>query len=148
MKKKSTSNSKKVTVEFTIENVNGKKNINMEVHPRRVLLVEDEIICAVDLKFRLENMGCEVVGIASSGKEAIKAAEKHHPQIVFMDIQLKGCMTGIEAARIIQENSPVRFIFVTAYTDEFTREHIEDIAQSDVISKPVYDEALARAMRD
>lgn len=148
MKDEKKSKAKKVTLEFTIENTKGDENLSMEVHPKRVLLVEDEIICAVDLKFRLENMGCEVVGIASSGKEAIEAVEEHHPQIVFMDVQLKGCMNGIEAAQKIQQHSEVRFVFVTAYTDEYTREKIEDIFQSDVISKPVYDEALARAMTE
>jgi CheY-like chemotaxis protein len=106
------------------------------------MLVEDELIIAADLKNRLEDMGCQVVAIVSSGHEAMEAASKHHPQMVFMDIRLKGQMNGIEAARLIQSKAPVRFVFMTAQTDNDTQTYIKNMPHSQIISKPIFDTDL------
>jgi len=88
----------------------------------KILIVEDEFIVAADLEAKLMKLGCEVVGTAASGEEAISLAEKHRPQIVLMDIQLQGPMSGIEAGHLIQENTGAAIIFVTAYAAVFLRE--------------------------
>jgi len=88
----------------------------------KILIVEDEFIVAADLEAKLMKLGCEVVGTAASGEEAISLAEKHRPQIVLMDIQLQGPMSGIEAGHLIQEKTGAAIIFVTAYAAVFLRE--------------------------
>ena len=81
----------------------------------RILIVEDELLVASDLEARLKQMGHQVLGIATTGEEAIALAEQHRPDVVLMDIQLAGKMNGQEAANTIQTAMPVAVIFVTAF---------------------------------
>ena len=85
-----------------------------------ILIVDDEIIIARELESRLTNLGYEVPGIAASGKEAIRLVEATDPDLVLMDIVLKGDMDGIEAAAKIRQRRSVPVIYLTAYTDETT----------------------------
>ena len=64
----------------------------------RILIVEDELAMAKDIQYRLECLGYEVCSSASSGEEAIERAQVDRPNLVLMDIQLKGEMDGVEAA--------------------------------------------------
>ena len=66
---------------------------------KKILLVEDEGMIALDLRRILENFGYEVPYIASRGEEAVKETAKIRPDLVLMDITLKGTMNGIEAAK-------------------------------------------------
>lgn len=83
----------------------------------RVLIVEDEIIIAEDLKMIIESWGHEVIGIAASGKRAIQISRQEEPDIIFMDIQLQGVMNGIETAQKILQNIDAKLIFCSAYND-------------------------------
>ncbi len=84
----------------------------------KILLVEDECIEAMDIQQILESFGYEVPSIASSGEEAVKKAIEFEPDLILMDIELKGNMNGIEAASKIKKLE-IPVIFITAYTDEF-----------------------------
>jgi CheY-like chemotaxis protein len=99
-------------------------NIGTDTHSEpaaaRILIVEDEIIIARELEARLQGMEYEVVGIASSGREAIALAEEARPDLVLMDIVLKGDIDGIEAAEEIRRRLRLPVIFVSAYTDPET----------------------------
>jgi len=64
----------------------------------RILIVEDEWLMAQGLKGNLENLGHEVTGMAASGEEALRFAAEHRPDLVLMDINLKGDMDGIDTA--------------------------------------------------
>lgn len=85
-----------------------------------IMVVEDESIVSKDIQNSLKNLGYNVVGAASSGEKAIQLAEETQPDLVLMDIMLKGEMSGIEAAEHIRENLRVPVIFLTAYADEGT----------------------------
>ena len=85
-----------------------------------VLIVEDESIVAKDIQHSLKKLGYNVLGICSTGEDAIKSAEELMPDIVLMDIMLKGQMNGIEAAAQIRETNNIPVIFLTAYADENT----------------------------
>ncbi len=85
-----------------------------------VLIVEDESIVAKDIQHSLKKLGYNVLGICSTGEEAIKLAEELTPDLVLMDIMLKGEMNGIEAATAIREANHIPVIFLTAYADENT----------------------------
>jgi len=87
---------------------------------RKVLVVEDERIVALDIKNRLESLGYGITGIVHSGEDAVVHARDHRPDIVLMDIMLEGHMDGIEAARVIQGEYEIPVIFLTAYSDEIT----------------------------
>ncbi|MGB7295912.1 MAG: response regulator [Candidatus Aminicenantales bacterium] len=84
----------------------------------RILIVEDEIIVARDTENMLMNFGYEVLGIAGSGEEAISLTAEISPDVILMDIRLRGDMDGIEAAGRIRELHGIPVIFVTAHADE------------------------------
>lgn len=85
-----------------------------------VLVVEDESIVSKDIQHSLKKLGYNVVGAASTGETAVELAGKERPDIVLMDIMLKGDMNGIEAAEQIREKYALPIIFLTAYADEST----------------------------
>jgi signal transduction histidine kinase len=88
----------------------------------RILITEDELIVAIDLQARLKNLGYEVVGIASSGDDAILQVQDQQPDLVLMDIILQGEMDGIETSLQIQEDYDVPVIYLTANADYATLE--------------------------
>ncbi|MEK6556867.1 MAG: response regulator [Candidatus Margulisiibacteriota bacterium] len=85
---------------------------------KRILIVEDECIIATDIQFSLQSMGYEVLGQASSGLEAIEKASLLEPDVVLMDINLKGDMDGITAADHIYQKNSIPVIYLTANSDE------------------------------
>jgi CheY-like chemotaxis protein len=85
-----------------------------------VLLVEDENIIAGAIRGELQSLGYTVSGTASSGEEAVAKAADTRPDIVLMDIVLKGNMDGIEAARHVREQFDIPVVFLTAYADDET----------------------------
>jgi len=86
----------------------------------RVLIVEDEQIFARDLRRQLEGLNYDVISICITGEEAIDRTHLSRPDLVLMDIRLKGEMDGVEAARRIQEQYEIPVIFLTAYSDDHT----------------------------
>ena len=103
---------------------------------RRVLIVEDEVIVADDLDWKVKQLGYEVVGIAASGEEAIPLAELERPDVVLMDIQLQGEMSGTEAARSIHLKTGAAIIYVTAFAAVFYRDPGLMQAPGICLSKP------------
>lgn len=85
-----------------------------------VLVVEDESIVSKDIQHSLKKLGYNVVGAASTGDQAVKLAIETLPDIILMDIMLKGEMNGIEAATQIRTETNIPVIFLTAYADEST----------------------------
>jgi len=88
----------------------------------KILITEDELIVALDLQSRLQHLGYEIVGIASSGDDAILLVQENHPDLVLMDIMLFGEMDGIDTAKHIREECDVPVIFLTANADQATLE--------------------------
>ena len=85
-----------------------------------VLVIEDESIVSKDIQHSLKKLGYNVVGAASTGEKAIELADSTKPDIILMDIMLKGEMNGIAAADEIRKNNSIPVIFLTAYADEST----------------------------
>jgi two-component system, cell cycle response regulator len=88
--------------------------------PISILLVEDEGIVARDLEETLTRLGYRIAGIASEGTQAVAMAQKLQPELVVMDVSLHGEVDGIQAARLIQQNSHVPIIFLTGHSDTET----------------------------
>ncbi len=110
--------------------------------PVSVLIVEDELIVAMDLRLSVEAMGYDVPAIAFSGHDAILQAESLRPDIILMDIKLKGDMDGISAVEHIQKEMDVPVIYVTGNSDEGTMERAMQTGPAGYISKPVIEELL------
>ena len=85
-----------------------------------ILIVEDESIVAKDIQQSLRKLGYTVAGICSDGEDAIQSAEELRPDLILMDIMLKGEMNGIEAATQIRDKFSIPVIYLTAYADEST----------------------------
>ena len=85
-----------------------------------VLVVEDESIVAKDIQNSLKKLGYTVPSVENSGEDAIDAAGEHKPDLILMDIMLKGEISGIEAAEQIRRRYQIPVIFLTAYADEST----------------------------
>jgi signal transduction histidine kinase len=87
---------------------------------KRILIVEDESIVALDIQTRLEAHGYKVIGIESTGSRAVETAVEEKPDLILMDINLKGSLDGIETASLIKRSFDCPVIFLTAFSDEKT----------------------------
>jgi PAS domain S-box-containing protein len=110
----------------------------------KVLIVEDEIITALDIQEHLENMGYTIPSIVHSGPEAVDAAIETRPDLVLMDIGLKGKMDGVETAQRIRNRLDVPVVFLTAYADEQTLQRAKVAEPAGYILKP-FDEKELRS---
>lgn len=102
----------------------------------KILIVEDEVIVARTIANQLNQLGYTVIGTASSGKVAIAKALETKPELVLMDIILKGDMDGIATASYIRENLDIPVIFLTAYGDDNTLERAKITQPFGYIVKP------------
>ncbi len=108
----------------------------------KILIVEDEILVATDIQESLESLGYTVQGSVDTGLKAIEEVEKELPDLVLMDINLKGEMTGIEAAKIISRKNDVPIIYLTANTDIDTINRAKVSLPYGYIVKPFTDKDL------
>lgn len=83
-------------------------------YPLNILIVEDESLIALELKVILLSLGHMISGIAATGKDAIDKAKELKPDLIFMDINLRDFLTGIEAAETIHLDSKIPIIYITA----------------------------------
>src|SRR5687767_9404080 len=102
----------------------------------RILIVEDENIVALDIENALRDFRYDVLPVASSGEEAVRLAQERKPDLVLMDIRLRGRMDGIEAARLIHDRLDIPVIFLTAHTDEGTLQRAKSSEAFGYIVKP------------
>jgi PAS domain S-box-containing protein len=109
---------------------------------KKVLVVEDEIAIAEEIIDRLEGLGFDVSGTASSGEDAIKKAEEVRPDLVLMDIKLEGAMDGVEAAGQIHTRFGVPVVYLTAHSDRKTLERAKVTEPFGYITKPFEDRDL------
>jgi signal transduction histidine kinase len=112
----------------------------------RILVVEDEGIVARDLQASLRALGHAVCGTAASGEEAIEKARACEPDLVLMDIRLRGDMDGIDAARIIRQAREVPVVFLTAYADEATLQRAATVGPYGYVLKPFDEKELQVAV--
>ena len=108
----------------------------------KILIVEDESIVAKDIQNILINLGFDVPVIVSNGEDAISMAQKHKPELILMDIMIKGDMTGIDAAKKIKEKFNIPVVFLTAYADEKTINNAKDAVPYGYIIKPFKEKEL------
>jgi PAS domain S-box-containing protein len=107
----------------------------------KILIVEDERIVALDISATLKTLGYKIAGIAVSGNEAQDIVVKEKPDLILMDISLKGELDGIQTAEIIQNNNNIPIIYLTAYADEDTLARAKITEPYGYIIKP-YDKKI------
>jgi PAS domain S-box-containing protein len=101
-----------------------------------ILVVEDERIVASDIKRRLMGLGYSIAAVCSKGEEAVETALSLVPDIILMDIHLKGEMDGVSAAQIIQRKKDIPVIYLTASTDDSTIERAKTTEPYGYLVKP------------
>jgi DNA-binding response OmpR family regulator len=102
----------------------------------RALIVEDEILIAEELKARLSLLGFSVIAAVDSGEEGIAIATRERPDLVLMDIRLKGKKDGVQATKEIHEQVDVPIVYLTAYSDRLTVDRARGTEYDGFVLKP------------
>jgi DNA-binding NarL/FixJ family response regulator len=103
----------------------------------KILIVEDEFLIAMSIKAELERAGYKVCGMAAEGEKAVQLALSLHPDVVLMDIGLKGEMNGLAAAKSIQASEDIPVIFVSGYLDDANLTQAKQYHPLTCLSKPL-----------
>jgi CheY-like chemotaxis protein len=113
----------------------------------RIFVVEDENIVAEDIRDRLEKNNYEVVGIADSGKAAIEEVKLLRPDLLLMDVRVKGELNGIETAIVIQSyfETPIPIVFLTGFS-EASFPYLKVLNDYIYINKPYSEEILLNSI--
>jgi PAS domain S-box-containing protein len=111
-----------------------------------IIVVEDEILVADELKLRIENFGHSVPHVLASGEKAIEAIKECTPDLVIMDIMLKGKLDGIQTAEIIHHKYNIPVIYLTAYSDKKTLDRANVTTPYGYIVKPSNEKDLFNAI--
>src|SRR5262245_61687701 len=111
-----------------------------------VLIVEDERIVAKDLQQTLIGLGYDAFAVASSSEEALAYAMEKSPDVVLMDVRIKGLRVGVEMAEIMRRDFVAPVVYMTAHADEATIERAKRTAPHGYLLKPVKTAELRNAM--
>lgn len=107
-----------------------------------ILIVEDKALTAMEIEQKLQSLGYGIKGRVDNGKDAIHQAFELEPDLILMDLRLKGEMTGIDAAREINQHRDIPIVFMTAHTEVETTELARETGPAGYIAKPVDEEEL------
>lgn len=114
----------------------------MSQETKSVLIVEDDLIISMVLERKVKKMGLSVARTVLTGKEAIGAVEKLSPDLILMDIQLKGDIDGIEAMNRIRETSDVPVIYITGNSEIHNIKRAKETSYVEYLVKPIRMEDL------
>jgi 1,2-diacylglycerol 3-beta-glucosyltransferase len=109
---------------------------------KNVLIVEDEAIISFGYRLQLEQMGREVMGVARSSEEAEELLAQRRPDVIIMDVYLKGPKNGLELAKEIHAKEPIPIIFLTASARPEVVEGIRALNGCHYLLKPVDHDSL------
>src|SRR5216683_214215 len=108
----------------------------------RALIVEDEILIAEELKERLSLLGFSVIAAVDTADEGIAIATRERPDLVLMDIRLKGEKDGIQAAKEIRQQVDVPIVYLTAHSDQLTVDRAKATEHDGFLLKPFHSREL------
>lgn len=114
----------------------------------RILIVEDEYLTALSVRYALERERFEILGVVASAAEALAAVERDQPDLALMDVRLSGQADGIEAALEIYRRFGVRCLFATAHVDMSTRARAAPARPLGWLAKPYSDKQLLRSLEE
>jgi DNA-binding LytR/AlgR family response regulator len=112
----------------------------------KILVVEDEMIIGAKISMQLTALGYEVTGILSRGEEVLNHIKENKPDIILLDIHLKGKMDGVETAQQVEQRFQIPVIYITANADEATFKRAKTTRPAAFISKPFKQLDLQRAI--
>ncbi len=112
----------------------------------KILVVEDEALVAKDMGMVLTDLGYDVVGYAASADDAVKKAAALEPDLILMDIVLKGQKTGIDASYEIKAKRDIPILFLTAYTDITLIDKAKNTEPYAYLVKPFHEKQLLAAI--
>lgn len=115
--------------------------------PPAILIVEDEFIVALEIQDRLEREGYTVCATVGTGAEAVQKDEECSPDLILMDITLRGGMSGLEAASRILNRRKIPIIFLTASGNEDVLRQVRLLDAAGIISKPFEEDHLLGVIR-
>jgi DNA-binding response OmpR family regulator len=104
----------------------------------RALIIEDEALVAEELTDRLGRLGFSVIAAVDNAEEGIEIATREHPDVVLLDIRLRGKKDGIDAAKEIRQQVDVPIIYLTAYSDPKTLDRVKATEHDGYILKPFH----------
>lgn len=113
---------------------------------KKILVVEDEGITSLELKTKLQSWGYSVVGTATSAEEALEMTRKLQPDLITMDVFIRGDEDGIQAAENIQKEMEIPLIYLTAYSSDLIMERAHKTSPYAYIIKPFEDNELKFAI--
>ena len=108
----------------------------------KILVVEDEVLVAKDIKRSLDDLGYAVTSVVPTGEEALARVKSDRPNLILMDIVLKGKLTGIQTAEMIHYSFDIPIIYLTAYSDSQTIEAAKKTEPYGYLLKPIVQEEL------
>lgn len=111
-----------------------------------ILIVEDDLLIALDIEMTLEEAGHNVVATATTASAAVDAAHQHEPDLVLMDLRLADGSWGGDAAREIRERLDVALVFLSGNLDPVTRERLMPLDPVAMLSKPFLPGQLLKAV--
>ncbi len=103
---------------------------------RRLVIVEDEAILALDIERHLTSLGFDVRGVAADAETAVRLVERENPDLVLMDIHLQGSRDGVETAALLRERFDVPVVYLTAHSDPKTMERAQATEPMGYLLKP------------
>ena len=112
----------------------------------KILIVEDQLVIAADWEARLLELGYQVVGTAPNSRDAMELFNRHTPDLVIMDIDLRSQPDGIETARLMRLQRPVPIIFLTGNSDNFHFKKASRVRPNAFLSKPIRTKDLRYAI--
>ena len=113
-----------------------------------IMVVEDEGVVSIDIRNMLKKAGYSIAAVAFQGDEAVEKAELSAPDIVLMDIGLKGEIDGIEAAKKIRDRFQIPVVFLTGFADKVTMTKAQEVNPAGFIIKPINEEELKKTLED
>ena len=103
---------------------------------KRILIVEDSSVAALEIERKLTKLGFEVVAVVSSGEESVVKVQEYKPDLVLMDIRLSGKMDGIEATKEIKKLNDFPVLYITALSDRDTIDRAKETTPYGFLLKP------------
>lgn len=115
---------------------------------KKIIIVEDEAIISLGYRMQLQRLGFQVLGTARSYEQAIELLEKERPDIILMDIYLRGPKTGLELAQKIHATDPIPILFLSASTSPEIIEAIQKLRGCDYLTKPINTDSLEEMLQN
>ncbi|MBN8585571.1 MAG: response regulator [Ignavibacteria bacterium] len=113
----------------------------------KIAVVEDEGIVAMDISKCLASLGYEVTFISDSGEKVLELVKESLPDLILMDVELKGQLNGLDTARLLREKYSIHIVFLTAFEDETTLNRIGELSPDGYLVKPFEDDQLENTLK-